>query len=545
MQWIKNSQRFRVRILFLQLAIVLITLLAVSVIVMRFEINRVEDSAFSRVALVAEETAQLAPIGHALARDPENAAEVVAPLAHLAESASGVDYVTIADLNGIRVAHPDPGSIGQPVSSDHESIRNGETFRGVEEGPLGVTLRVKQPVFEEGKIVGTISVGILQSKVRASLVDIVWAFAPWIILAVAIGSLAAALVERAIRRIYRVDPEEVDSLKQAQQAVLYGVSDGVLGVDGNGRLTLVNGEARRLLDLPEDTVGQQAEEVLDQSLVDLLRSDSPEAESVQNVLSGERVLIATRREAMLGPKHYGRTLTLTDHTELEETLRELRGQRSLADTLRAQAHEFTNRLHLLSGLMSIGEYEEAKEHIQRFSGARGEHPETHLGDPTLSALFVAKQAVASEAGVRLELHPFSAVVPGTVIDDDAITVAANLLANAIEAAGDGGVVSLHLNAGPTGVRIAVSDSGPGIKEGEAARLVQLGYSSKTGAPGAVHGRGIGLALVDRIRTRRGGVLKFGSSDLGGAEVIVAWPPSKRPMVKQSIPVPAQGDYFND
>lgn len=161
MPWIKNSQRFRIRILFLQLAIMLITLLAVSVIVVRVEINRVEDTAFSRVALVAEETAQLTAIGNALAEDPANASEVVAPLAHLAESASGVDYVTIADLDGIRVAHPDPEAIGQPVSSDHESIRNGETFRGIEQGPLGVTLRVKQPIFENGNIVGTISVGIL------------------------------------------------------------------------------------------------------------------------------------------------------------------------------------------------------------------------------------------------------------------------------------------------------------------------------------------------------------------------------------------------
>lgn len=545
MQWIKNKQGFRIRILLLQLAIVLITLLAVSVIVMRVEVNRVENNAFSRVATVAEETAQLEAIRTALAQDPKNAAPTVAPLAHLAESVSGVDYLTIADLDGIRVAHPDPAAIGQPVSSDHEAIRNGERFQGIEEGPLGVTLRVKQPIIENDKVVGTISVGILQSKVRSTLVDIVWAFAPWIVLAVAIGSLAAALVERAIRRIYRIDPAEVDSLKQAQQAVLYGVSDGVLGVDSNDRLTLVNAEARRLLDLPEDAVGQQAEKVLDQTLVDLLHSDSPEAESVQNVLSGERVLIASRREAMLGPKHYGRTLTLTDHTELEDTLRELRGQKSLTDTLRAQAHEFTNRLHLLSGLMSIGEYEEAKEHLQRFAGTGGGQPDTHLGDPTLSALFVAKQAVATESGVRLELHPASFVEPDSEIDDETITVTANLLANAIEAAGDGGVVSLHLNAGPTGVRIAVSDSGPGIKQEDATRLVQLGYSSKTGSQGAAHGRGIGLALVDRIRTRREGVLQFGTSDLGGAEVIAAWPPVKQPKVKQSTFIPLQGDYFND
>lgn len=541
----KSTRRFRVRILFLQLAIVLIMLLSVSVIVMRVEVNRVESAAFSRVATVASETAELEPIGTALAEDPAQAAAVVAPLAHLAESVSGVDYVTIADMRGLRVAHPDPALIGKPVSSDHGPIREGQSFRGIEEGTLGITLRVKQPIYHESDIVGTISVGILQSKVRANLVDIVWAFAPWIFLAVAIGSVAAAFVERAIRRIYRIGPEEVEPLLQAQQAVLYSVSDGVLGVDGSGRLTLVNEEARRLLELPADAVGRPADEVLDQSLVRLLHSDSPEAESVQNVLSGERVLIATRREATLGAKNYGRTVTLTDHTELEDTLRELRGQKSLTDTLRAQAHEFTNRLHLLSGLLSIGEYEEAKEHIQRFSGTAGDHPETHLADPTLSALFVAKQAVAREAGVRLELHPSSALAPGTPVDEDIITVTANLLANAIEAAGDGGVASLHLNAGPTGIRIAVCDSGPGISRDEASRVVQLGYSSKSGSHTAAHGRGIGLALVDRILTRRDGVLKFGSSELGGAEVIVAWPPARQPKAKAGPQAPVQGDYFND
>lgn len=541
----KNTRRFRVRILFLQLAIVLIMLLSVSVIVMRVEINRVEDAAFTRVATVASETAQLEPVGTALAEDPAKASTVVAPLAHLAESVSGVDYVTIADMRGVRVAHPDPEQIGEQVSSDHGPIREGESFRGIEEGPLGVTLRVKQPVYHDSQIVGTISVGILQSKVRANLVDIVWAFAPWIVLAVAIGSLAAAFVERAIRRIYRISPEEVDSLMQAQQAVLYSVSDGVLGVDGQGRLTLVNEEARRLLELPADAVGRPAEEVLDQSLVELLHSDSPAAESVQNVLSGERVLIATRREAMLGDKNYGRTVTLTDHTELEDTLRELSGQKSLTDTLRAQAHEFTNRLHLLSGLLSIGEYEEAKDHIRRFSGATGEHSETHLTDPTLSALFIAKQAVAREAGVRLELHPSSAIIQGTVVDEDIITVTANLLANAIEAAGDGGVVELHFNAGPSGVRIAVSDSGPGIKEADTDQVVQLGYSSKSGPQTAAHGRGIGLALVDRIRTRRHGVLNFHTSDLGGAQVIAAWPPAPAGARTHHAGDSAQGEQIND
>lgn len=523
MRGMKNSRRVSTQIMLLQLGIVLITLMAAAVVVMRVEVDRVEESAFERVQTVALETAQLSAVQEAITLPAEQAASVIAPLAHLAESASGVDYVTVVNMDGIRVAHPEASQIGRPVSSDHESIREGQSFRGVEQGPLGVTLRVKEPIYAQSEVVGTISVGILQSNVRANLADVVWAFAPWIILAAALGTTAAAFVARAVRRIYGVAPEQVSSLLQAQQAVLYSVSDGVLGVDAQGRLSLINEEAKRLLNLPKAEVGQDAAQLLDEDVLQLLRSDAPDAEAVQNVLSGERVLIATRREAVLGTQRYGRTLTLSDHTELEDTLRELRGQRGLTDTLRAQAHEFTNRLHLISGLLSIGEYAEAQEYLRVFSGASESTPERLLGDPLLAALITAKQAVAREAGVQLQLHPNSQTAPGFSAGPDELTAASNLISNAIEAAGDGGTAMVRINAGPGGSRFEVCDSGPGLHPGEAEQAVQLGYSSKPSS-GATGGRGIGLTLVDRITRRRGGVLEFEASELGGARIIAAWPP---------------------
>lgn len=519
----KNGRRFRAQILLLQLGIVLLSVLIVAIAVMRVELSRVEKVAFDRVGTVAEEIAELPTVQAALADRGRNTVPIITPVAHLAESVSGVDYVTVADLNGIRVAHPDPSLIGLPVSSDHDLIREGQSFRGVEMGPVGMTLRVKEPIYSGDKIVGTVSVGILQSKVRADLVEMVGVFAPWIIAAVAVGTVMATLAARQVRRIYGVTPEQVNTLLQAQEAVLHGVGDGVLGVDQWGRISLLNGEARRLLGLPANAVGQTADDLLDADVVRLLHSEQEQRELTQNVLSGERILIATRREARVGARYYGYTLTLKDRTELENTLRELRGQRSLTDTLRAQAHEFTNQLHLISGLISIGEVEEASGHLERFSGMQKQSSERALTDPVLSALLNAKQAVAREAGVKLQLHPGSATEAGWECDDDAMTVAANLMANAIEAAGDGGMVDVRINAGSRGVRIVVGDSGPGIAPEDRSRIVELGFSSKENRGDNAHGRGIGLTLIDRIVTRRGGVLQIGDSDQGGAEVIVAWP----------------------
>ncbi|MBV1777535.1 Spo0B domain-containing protein [Paeniglutamicibacter sp. ABSL32-1] len=513
-----SKNRRRAQLLALQLGIVLGLMGAVSIVVLAFEDHRTQEVAFDRVHTVAVQMAAQETVQEHLGKP--RATEVIAPIANLATAVSGVRYVTVADLAGIRVAHPDPDRIGEPVSSDHDPVRAGESFRGTEDGPQGVTLRAKEPVWFDGEVVGTVSVGILQSDIRGELLDVVGTVAPWILGAAALGTIASALTARVVRRrIYGVEPEAVAGLLQSQQALLFSVHDGVVGVDTEGRLTLVNDEARRLLGLEGEVVGAKAADVLDPTVHAQLSSEAPEAEETQFVLSGERILVATRREALANGKSLGRTLTLVDRTEMEATLRELKGQRSLADALASQAHEFSNRLHVLSGYLSFGEPGEAAEYLQRISGATLGAEAGSLGDPALSGLVGANAANAREAGVRLVVDPESGTEPDWRADEDALTVVGNLLSNAIEAAGDGGQVRLLLNAGAKGLRICVEDSGPGIAPSAVEEVFRRGVSSKPGA-GVQHG--IGLALVDRVIRRRAGSVEVSSGDLGGAMITVEW-----------------------
>lgn len=511
-----SKHRRRAQLLAMQLGIVLGLMGAVSVVILVFEDHRTQEVAFDRVYTVAVQiAAQEAVQSHLGSPD---ATEVIAPIADLATSVSGVQYVTVANLAGIRVAHPDPERIGEKVSSDHDPVRAGESFRGTEVGPQGVTLRAKEPVWFDGKIVGTVSVGILQSEIRGELLEIVGDVAPWILGAAALGTIASALTARVVRRrIYGVEPEAVAGLLQSQQALLFSVHDGVLGVDSEGRLTLVNDEARRLLGLQGEVVGALAADVLDPTVHAQLSSEAPEAEQTQYVLAGERILVATRREALAGGQSLGRTLTLQDRTEMESTLRELKGQRSLADALSSQAHEFANRLHVLSGYLSFGEPGEAAAYLERISGVVRGVDAGILKDPALSGLVGANAAGAREAGVRLLVDPGSETEPGWRADEDTLTVVGNLLSNAIEAAGDGGAVRLLLSAGPDRLMICVEDSGPGIAADAVEEIFRRGVSSKAGV-----GRGIGLALVDRVIRRRAGTVSVATGELGGAKITVQW-----------------------
>ncbi|MDR4531970.1 ATP-binding protein [Glutamicibacter sp. PS] len=513
-----RRRRLRLQLAGLQVLIVLAVVLAVAVIVMLEEDHRVQEQAYGRASTVATNVANEPEVIEAL--NTKDAVSVIAPIAQLAREVSGVDYVVVVGLDNIRVSHPDLERIGQPVSTDHSLVRQGETFLGVESGTLGPTLRVKQPIYDGEKIIGTISVGILQSEVRAQLNGIVAGFAPWILGAAGLGTLLSLSAARAIRRrIFGVEPEEVSGLLQSQNALLYAVSDGVLGVGPAGRITLCNGEAETLLGLRDAVVGEPAEEVLDPLL-----GPMPE-EGSRQVLVGERVLVVSRRNAVAGAgqQDAGYTLTLRDRTALEASLRELAGQRGLADALRAQTHEFANRLHVLSGYLSVGAHEKAQEYIARIAGPL-DRGVAELPDPGLAGVLSANAAVAREAGVSVELASESAVAEGATADEDLLTVLGNLLSNAIEAAGDGGRVRVLVQLEHGQLRLVVEDSGPGVSPDQVDRIFKRGVSSKDQSEQA---HGIGLALVQRIVGRRGGRIEVTESSLGGAQFAARWPLTER------------------
>ena len=179
---------------------------------------------------------------------------------------------------------------------------------------------------------------------------------------------------------------------------------------------------------------------------------------------GERVLVVNSTAARVDGRDVGRVLVLRDRTELSEALRALEGERTITDALRAQAHEFSNNLHVLSGMIELGRSEDAVGFIERVGGGSGAASGStvrNVEDPAVAALVLAKTATAREQGLTLRLDPASEVADG--IGDDVVTIVANLVDNALEACGSGGFAELfvyHRAGGEAIVR--VSDDGPGV-----------------------------------------------------------------------------------
>jgi two-component system CitB family sensor kinase len=220
----------------------------------------------------------------------------------------------------------------------------------------------------------------------------------------------------------------------------------------------------------------------------------------------------------------GHVATLRDSTELASLASGL-GVDSLTDALRAQAHEFANRLHTIAGLVQMGRGEDAMKLIAQTSGLHQELTESLLervGDPVLGALLLAKAAIASERGIELRVSNDTVMTRSLLESEDLITLLGNLVDNALDAAATSGGdrwVSVSVVEQASEVVIQVHDSGAGIPEGVDGQIFQEGFSTKNGANRKR--RGFGLALVKQVVRRNGG--SIGVVNEGGALFTVRLP----------------------
>ena len=422
-------------------------------------------------------------------------------------TSTGASYVVVTNRDGIRYSHTNPAMIGKLVDENPASVLAGNTWVGVQTGTLGKSARGKAPIFHQGGVIGMVSVGFLETAVFNHLLTELPGFAVTLLLALGLGVAGSMLLaSRLKRQTFGLEPYEIAGLLEEREASLQGIHEGAIATDRDGTITLANDEARRLLALPSDCVGRKVSQVLPPGrLLRFLSGGLNDEDEV--LLAGDRVLVASRRAIRVQGREIGHVATLRDSTELTGLARGL-GVDSLTDALRAQAHEFANRLHTIAGLVQMGRADEAMKLIAQTSGVHQELTEALLervGDPVLGALLLAKAAVASERGIELRVSNDTVMTRSALDSEDLITLLGNLIDNALDAAASTSHerwVSVSVTEQQGELVIKVHDSGPGVLESLNGQIFQEGFSTKSG-PGRKR-RGFGLALVRQVARRNGG-----------------------------------------
>jgi two-component system, CitB family, sensor kinase len=437
---------------------------------------------------------------------------------------TGALFVVITNAQGIRYTHPNPALIGTPITFDDpepatsEPFRTGRPWWGLQRGSLGSVAAGKAPLFLNGRLVGEVSVGFPFAKVSSALSSALPSLILYLLGVLAVGVLAAlALARRLKRQTFGLELSEIAALLQEREAMLHGIKEAVLGYDTGGRVLLANDAARDLLGLPAEFAGSKLRYMLPPGrLADVVTGAVTGSDLL--VLHADRVLVANRMPITRNHQQLGWVVTFQDRTESETLKRSLDEVTGLADTLRAQSHEFANRLHTLVGLVELGHYAEAVEFVTGLSAARGELTDQlveAIGEPKLAALILAKVSLAGERDVELRLMPDSRVGQRITAITQVLTVVGNLIDNAIDAAALASAprkVELTLVAAESGLLIRVRDTGPGVPRDMRDQIFTDGVTTKSSVTGAR--RGLGLALIWQIVEDMGGMVSVGQD--GGA-----------------------------
>ncbi len=486
--------------------------------------GQAEEAARRQAGAVARAVADSPSVREAVrgaARGSDPSAELQ-PYAQKVRVDSGVDFVTIMAPDGRRWTHPDPRRIGEPFMGNTAPALRGETFSETYTGTLGPSIRVVTPLEDEGRIVGLVSAGItvraISDRLGAQLSALVWVAGG----ALALGGAGTYVVNARLRRhTHGMNAAELSRMYDYHQAALHGVREGLLMLDGQRRITLINDAGRELLGLPGDVTGTGAADLgLPAPLTGVLLADRPRVDEVH--LTADRVLVVNSSPVAGGGRR-GTVVTLRDHTELQALTGELDHERGFTQALRSQAHEAANRLHTVVSLIELGRAQEAVDFATaelELAQALTDEVVTAVGEPVLVALLLGKAAQAHERGVELVVTADSrslADLGGLPPARDLVTVLGNLIDNAVDAvtAVPGARIAVTLRPEREELLLRVADNGPGLPEG--VDVFRRGWSGKG------EGRGLGLALVRQVAQRYGGAVLASQGPGGGAEFTVRLP----------------------
>ncbi|PLX65742.1 MAG: sensor histidine kinase [Denitrovibrio sp.] len=446
------------------------------------------------------------------------------------QEAIGARFIVVARKDGVRLAHPVKDRIGkQFVGGDqYLAVEKGETYTSTAVGTLGPSLRGFSPVKnKDGEILGFVAVGYLETSVMKVIRSAQKEPAAYFFIMLFVGLVAASMIANYVKKLtLGLEPKEIASLHREREIILNSVREGIIAVDISGRIRFANKEAGRLLNITSDIRDAHIDSILPQAYISQRMKDRSEALDEEIFAAGHMMLfnIVT---VIINERPEGAVASFRRKDEMDYMNSELRQVKACSELLRVQSHEYSNKLHTISGLLQLEEYDEAKNLI--LSESEGYHrlvefTDTRINCPMIAGVILGKYNRAGELKCGFHVDYDGGWQTAPAHPEHIVTVLGNLIDNAIDAAkGNKSVkpiVSVSVYENETNFLINVEDSGSGLPE--EMDIFQKGVSTKSDS------RGIGLYNVSMALKALSGTIKSSDSKrLGGTLFSVIIPKINR------------------
>jgi two-component system phosphate regulon sensor histidine kinase PhoR len=363
-----------------------------------------------------------------------------------------------------------------------------------------------------------------------------------------IGAVARAL-DDSVREISR-RASDLASDRARMQAILAGMSEGVLVVNDQGRLQLANEAARRMLGLQDAPEGRHYLEFVRHpdiaaQIGGALRGATPDG--LELTLPRERELVIIARSApVAAPGATGAVLVMHDITDLR------RADRIRRDFVANVSHELRTPLTAVRGYVEAladGDVDQAES--KRFLEIIGRHtlrmerlvrdllrlarldsgqePIDHVPCPVESLFAAVESELAPLLEARRQRVEHRVAGDATSVTGDPAKLhdaMRNLLENAANYSAEGSRIVLASSRRDDRILLTVADEGPGIPEADLPRIFERFYRvDKARSRGARDpgGTGLGLAIVRHLIELHGGRVTAANRPEGGAILTVELP----------------------
>lgn len=485
-------------------------------------------------------TAAVQAAAYALALDGHSDAQQLQEYTlRTVEGIEGVDLFAVYDAQGQPVYYADIVS-GQAGSAELPALdaelcrrlaQSGEVLLDDAETPLGADhCAVTAVRGANGTVTGYVLAGLYLRSIRTMALRTLGVFVGIGLAALGVGTLLSLQLARRIKSgLLGYEPDAFRDLFLRRMELLDALDEGLLAIDRDAHIVYINRAAAEMLSFDKDAVlGRPLAEVYPQSTIpQVLRTQKAEYNVSLESLRHVRIL-SDRMPVWRDGRIVGAVAIFRNRTEVARLARELTGVQHIVEAMRAYTHEFMNKLHVILGLLQLGEAQRAEEYVLQLTQTRAlstRQISACIAEPSVAALLIGKSCRAAELGVRLTLDPAShlGADPRCLPAPAMITVLGNLIENAFDAFAQTPGRTLHevsvsVREGEQGLILSVDDNACGMGDEVRRHLFERGATSKG------KGHGTGLYLVKQIVDAYHGDIRVESTRGVGSSFVITFRP---------------------
>ena len=526
-----RPRKLKTKLVLLIFALVFFQVSIIGTFSIRLISNLLEEQIGSRALKVSQTVSLIPEIRKGLEEGDLKKSKIQA-IAENIRRVTGAQFVVVGDKNGLRYSHPVKERIGfHMVGGDNSpALDEGKSYISKAVGTLGPSIRGKVPVLDhKGAIIGLVSVGYLIENINLITTTYQIKILALMTVILIIGIAVALRIAKSVNKaIFDLEPHEIASLLRERTATLETIREGVIAVDSQGTITTINQSAFKTIGLKpvKNAVGQPIKSIFPGTkILDVLASG--EAQLDRELTRHGFEIIANRIPIFSNGKVDGVVSSFRRKDELDILTKELSQVQQYSELLRGQTHEYSNKLHTISGLIQIGAYDKAIELIGSETSGYQKLIHTLLSivrDPIIAGTIMGKYNRSKELKVVFEIDPDSSMsdIPPTIKREKIVTILGNLLDNAFEAVlqaeNTKNLIRLSMIDFGNDLIFEFDDSGDGIAEGDYEKVFKKGFTTKE-----KQGSGMGLYLVEQALKVLDGNINMGKSELGGTAVTVIIP----------------------